>query len=196
MSPPMSNRIQELRKKAGLTAEELAALVGTKKTQLGKLERGERRLSDHWARLIAPHLGVEPFELYMPEGLSLNLRFVPVIGVVACGNWSEAIEDASERVPSFHGGPNSFALRPAGDSMNQVIRGNGYVVVDPDDKDLIDGKSYVILNQDGEATAKKYRATPARLEPASDNPDHRAIMLGREPFTVVGRIVEESAAVG
>jgi SOS-response transcriptional repressor LexA len=178
-----------------MTAEELAALVGTKKTQLGKLERGERRLSDHWARLIAPHLGVEPYELYMPEGISTRMRFVPLIGIVSCGNWREAVQHVTDRVPTFRAGENLFALRPEGDSMNQVIRGHGYIVVDPDDVDLIDSRFYVVMNEAGEATAKQFRANPARLEPASDNPDHRAIFLGREPFTVVGRIVEETSSV-
>lgn len=190
----MANRIAELREAKGLTQPDLAELVGTKATQLGKLERGERRLSDHWAQRIAPHLGVEPHELFMPEGLA-GLRFVPVIGEVACGNWLEAIETASERVPSFFGGPNSFALRPVGDSMNLILQGTGYVIVDPDRVDLIDRKHYVILNEEGEATAKTYRASPSRLEPASSNPDHQAIIVGRQRFTVVGQIVEESSGL-
>ena len=67
----MKNRIAELRKAKGLTAEALAGLAGTKKTQLGKLERGERRLSDHWAARLAPHLGVQPYELLMPAGVTI-----------------------------------------------------------------------------------------------------------------------------
>ncbi len=190
----MANRIAELREVKGMTQPELAALVGTKATQLGKLERGERRLSDHWAQRIAPHLDVAPHELFMPEGLS-GLRFVPVIGEVACGNWQEAVEVAGERVPSFFGGPNSFALRPVGDSMDVILRGTGYVIVDPDKTDLIDRKHYVVLNEEGEATAKTYRASPARLEPASTNPEHLAIIIGRQKFSVVGQIVEESSGL-
>lgn len=188
----MANRIQELRRARGMTAEELAALVGTKKTQLGKLERGERRLSDHWAQRIAPHLGVEPFELFAPEGIAANFRFVPVIGLVSCGNWAEAVEDATMRVPSFYGGPRSFALRPEGDSLDLILQGAGFVIVDPDETDLLDRKFYVVMNEEGETTAKQYRASPSRLEPASRNPDHKAIIIGRQRFSVVGRIVEQS----
>jgi repressor LexA len=189
------NRIQQIRKSAGLNADELAKLVGTTTSQLGKLERGERRLSDHWAERIAKHLGVQPYELMMPASTPPSLRFVPVIGSLSCGNWQEAIQTADEHIPTFYGGPNSFALRPTGDSMNRILKGAGYVVIDPDDTDLIDRRFYVVMNEDGEATAKQYRGNPARLEPASDNPEHRAIVVGRHRFTVVGRIVEASGPV-
>jgi transcriptional regulator with XRE-family HTH domain len=59
------NRIKELRLAAGLTQTELAELAGTTKNQLTKLEGGARRLSDHWADRLAPHLGIERHELFM-----------------------------------------------------------------------------------------------------------------------------------
>jgi len=191
----MANRIMELRRRKGLKREELAELADTTKNQIGKLERGDRRLSDHWAKRIAPHLDVESYELFAPDGLASSFRFVPVIGMVSCGAWSEAVETAADRVPSLYGGPKSFALRPQGDSLDRILSGDGFVVVDPDQRDLIDRKYYVVMNDEGETTAKQFRASPARLEPASNNPEHRAIIVGRQGFTVVGRIVEQSGAV-
>lgn len=185
----MKNRIKQLRSVNGLTQTQLAELVGTTKNQMVKLESGDRRLSDHWAQRIAPHLGVQPYELFMPEGAATPLKLVPLVGNISCGDWREAVEHAETSVPAVSEGANVFALRATGDSMDHLIRDEGYVYVDPDECDLIDGKIYAVMNAEGETTAKLYRASPARLVPCSSNPIHKETVLGRDPFTVVGRIV-------
>ena len=186
----MKNRIKELREARSLTQPELAELAGTTKNQLVKLESGSRRLSDHWAQRIAPHLGVQPYELFMPEHAVTPLRAVPLVGNISCGNWQEAVENALGQVPAtVDGGPRVFALKAIGDSMDDLIAEGGYVYVDPDDTDLIDCKIYVILNSEGEATAKKFKVDPARLVPCSSNPAHKEMMIGGEAFTVVGRVI-------
>lgn len=165
-------------------------MAGTTANQLVKLEGGSRRMSDHWAGRLAPHLGVQPFELMMPAGSDVKVNWVPLVGDIACGAWKEAVEVSGQMVPCSRGGPNSFALRPVGDSMNELISEDGFVVVDPDQPDLIDGKIYAVINDDGETTAKRYRATPPRLVPCSTNPEHKPIMVGQDGFRVIGRIVE------
>lgn len=186
----MVNRLREFRERKGLSRKALAELAGTGPTQVDKLEKGERRLSDHWAQRFAPHLEVEPYELFMNASELPTVRWVPVIGDVSCGNWQEAIEHPEGHVPTVTAGPNVFALRPRGDSMDLLITPNGYALVDPDQVDLIDGKVYVVSNANNETTAKRYRASPARLVPCSTNDSHREITIGSEPFKVVGRVVE------
>lgn len=186
----MGNRLREFREKAGLTRKALAALVETGHTQINKLETGERRLSDHWAGRLAPHLGVEPYELFMADEGLPQVQWVPLIGEVACGNWREAVESPEGYVPTVGVGKRTFALRPVGDSMDLLIPEEGYALVDPDELDLIDAKIYVIANAEGETTAKRYRSNPARLVPCSTNPAHRELVVGSEPFSVIGRIVQ------
>jgi repressor LexA len=185
----MGNRISELRMAKGLTQTHLATLAGTTKSQLAKLEGGTRRLSDHWSQRLAPHLDVQPYELFMAPGVAKALRQVPMVGSISCGNWREAIEEAGGTVPTTEGGPNAFALRADGDSMDLIIDPGGYVVVDPDDRNLVSGRVYAVMNGDGETTAKRYMAEPPRLVPVSTNPIHVEIPIGRYPFTVIGRIV-------
>ena len=96
---------------------------------------------------------------------------------------------SEKTVPSIYGGPSSFALSPDGDSMDLMLPNGGYAIVDPDDTELKNGRSYVVMNGESEAMAKVYRADPPRLEPCSSNPGHQAIAIGATPFTVVGRIV-------
>lgn len=57
------NRIREIRKSKGVSAEELAARVGTSPTQVRRLETGSRKLTVEWMRSIAEALGVHPAEL-------------------------------------------------------------------------------------------------------------------------------------
>lgn len=186
---PMGNRVKERRKAMGLSQPELAKLVGSTKDQIAKLESGARRLSDHWAERLAPHLGCLPYELFMLPGQDVNhLRMVPLVGHISCGNWQEAVEHADGMVPAVAKGVNVFALKASGDSMDQLIQDDGYVYVDPDDTDLIDGKIYAVMNGDGETTAKRYKANPARLVPCSNNPDYKDIVIGKDGFTVIGRI--------
>ncbi len=45
----------------------LADLAGTTKQQIFKLRRGERNLTVQWAQRLAPHLGVEWYELVEGE---------------------------------------------------------------------------------------------------------------------------------
>lgn len=63
MKNPTSNRIAELRKKAGLTQQDLAEKVGVHWITISKLERGQTKLSIEWMERIAPFLGVGTFDL-------------------------------------------------------------------------------------------------------------------------------------
>jgi transcriptional regulator with XRE-family HTH domain len=82
-SPASGNRIAEARKQRGLTQTQLAEALGTGRSQIVKLERGERRLTVDWARRIATALGVEvsalidgemPSEVPMPSSHTILIR--------------------------------------------------------------------------------------------------------------------------
>lgn len=199
--PP--NRIRQLRKARGLTLEQLAALVPNPDTgaqtdisTISKLELSKRALTTDWMQRLATALGVEPAALLgggLGGGLGGELgvapvRRVPLIGTIAAGNWREAIEDPLSLVPCESGGANTFALLVDGDSMDRLVPPGGRIYIDPDDFALRDGKYYAVM-RGGETTFKRFRASPARLEPCSTNPAHLVIEIGREPFTVIGRVV-------
>lgn len=63
MENPPSNRIAELRKKAGLTQQALAERLDVHWITISKLERGQTRLTIQWMEKIAPILGVSTFDL-------------------------------------------------------------------------------------------------------------------------------------
>jgi transcriptional regulator with XRE-family HTH domain len=123
-APNVENRIQKLREQAGLTLLELALRVGTSTAQIQRLEKGTRRLSDHWMGRIAPALGVEPVELFAETKLASVADLVGYVGAGAmyypdpkAGPWGIITQvDAppdSKRV---------VALRVQGDSLEPVYR--------------------------------------------------------------------------
>lgn len=63
----MTNRIKELRRLRGLTQDNLGKLVGTGRSQVVKLERGERRLTVEWMRRLARALECHPADLLVNE---------------------------------------------------------------------------------------------------------------------------------
>lgn len=184
------NRIRELRKARGITMEQLGADMSPEITlaTVQKLETGQMGLTLDYINDIARVLGVAPQEII--AGVGGSARVVPLLGAIAAGNWADEIEITDEYVvaPRDAGGVRTFALRPMGDSMNKLVPEDGYICVDPDDVDLIDGKTYAIRSDMGEATFKRFHASPPRLEPCSTNPSHVTIPLGRVPFTVIGRV--------
>jgi len=59
----MKNRIYELRKEQGMSQAELAEKTNSTAQQIGRLEKGDRRLTTDWMEKIAAALGVLPEDL-------------------------------------------------------------------------------------------------------------------------------------
>jgi SOS-response transcriptional repressor LexA len=113
---------------------------------------------------------------------------VPLIGMAGAGNWIEAVEVAGRQIPVPAGMAGRFALEIVGSSMNLLLPDGSIAIVDPDDTSLYVGKIYLLLNDEGEATVKRYRTEPSRFEPVSDDPSHTPFEIGSSSFRVIGRI--------
>jgi len=117
---------------------------------------------------------------------------VPLISWVAAGALAEtsdpyAVGDAEEFVPVTHKRRTLIALRVNGASMNRVAPEGSTIIVDYADKSLVSGQYYVV-KVGGEATFKRYRADPPRLEP--DSTEHfDTVFIDRET-DVVGRVIQ------
>ena len=186
------NRIEAFRKERGLSMEQLGLAMGAELTgsTISKLEKGYQALSADYLLDMARVLRVDPIELLLDRGASA--RMVPVLGNVSAGTWRESIAMANHfiPIPAEIKGNNLFIVRPDGDSMNRIAFGpDSFIVVNPDDRDLVDGKYFVLMNAEGECVFKQFNASKMQLMPCSDNPVHQPIPVGSEPLVVVGRVV-------
>lgn len=80
-----------------------------------------------------------------------------------------------------------IALKVVGDSMDRISPPDSIIFVNRADKVLVPNACYVISNDGGEATYKRFRPNPMRFEPVSTNPAHEPIYPTREPL-IVGRV--------
>ncbi|AXU20378.1 hypothetical protein C7W88_17000 [Novosphingobium sp. THN1] len=187
------NRIKEWRIKRGFTMEGLGAAMAADLTAstIAKLEARKMALSADYLLDLANVLQVSPTDLLLN---TIPARVLPVVGKIAAGNWREAVEMSEESIPVPDNlpGNNLFVLRPDGDSMDRIVpegADGGFVVVDPDSRELFDRKFYVVMNEHGECTFKQFSQNPLALLPCSNNPEHQPIPIGTAPFTVIGRVV-------
>lgn len=196
------NIIRSLRRARGWTLEQLAQRIRETSpdaddlhySTVQKIESSQRGLTEKWIKRFALAFDISPSSL-MENTPSVPLRKVPMLGKIAAGLWKEAIHDPNGFVSTTEGGPRSFALIPDGDSMDLIVTPGSWVIFDPDQTDLLEGKVYAVMNGDGESTFKRFRLNPPRLEPCSSNKSHKPIALGAEPFTVIARAVEQGSSL-
>lgn len=169
------SRLEEAGVPKGVIAKRLALSASA----VSDLYAGRRQLKyDEAAKLMTEFPG---------QSVAKNL---PLIGMAGAGNWLEAIESTQQRivVPKPLVEKAKFLVEVRGQSMNLMLPDGSYAAVDPDDRDLYVGKLYLLMNADGEATIKRYRADPGRFEPVSDDPFFQPIRIGSMDFRVIGRV--------
>ena len=180
----LREHIRELVRKREETQIGLARLVGLSADKMSKVLKGTRRFTVQEADVLRRYFGVREDEK------ADRPHMLPVVGLVSAGRWREGFERVIDWIPSPDRAlsRDAFVVRIEGDSMDRVAQDGEQVIVDPRDLDLIAGKLYVIRNPEGETTFKRYCDNPARLVPCSSNPGHQIIFIGREGFTLVGRV--------
>ena len=97
----METRIRELRKRAGLTLQQLAARVGTTPQTVQRLETANMTVSTDWLERFAEAFGVHPADLFHGSGKRAP-SWLGSLGRdgAAHGGWSDASEDFSLDVPA------------------------------------------------------------------------------------------------
>ncbi|WP_316228573.1 LexA family transcriptional regulator [Bradyrhizobium sp. SZCCHNR2023] len=196
MPKSLIHRLQETRLALGskgkpLSQTRFGEMIGVSQAAVSRWEKAEDQpTEENLLKLIE----IEPsFAEFLPTR-ALNL---PVYSMVAAGKLSAAptIEQAHiaelKRLP-VAGLPKGhyFILQVNGDSMSRIAPDGAYIVVDRSDRTPVTGKCYIFMFN-GEATFKRYRAKPLRLEPVSFNLDHDPIELDDlEGISVVGRVVK------
>lgn len=209
---PVTARLKELRNRAApkLSVRGMATALGIPPSSYAAYEDPAKfkklALPIDLARRIADvmePLGIPRADVMELAGITEDMftgqtrldahavRWVPLVGRAPAGNWREAIETpiGEVAVSAKKAGRNAFAVEVDGDSMNMILPEGGWAVVDPDQVHFYDGRVYLVVNGDHDATMKRYRNNPARLEPVSSNDAHGPFYLTGEPLRIIGRIV-------
>jgi phage repressor protein C with HTH and peptisase S24 domain len=164
----VENRINELRKKAGLTLEQLALRANTTPAQVQRLEAGTRRLSDHWMGRLAPALGVEPVELI--ANIPKSVILVDLVGYAGAGSLYYSDPKAGQwgvvgQVDAPPGATRVVALRVLGDALEPVYRDGDllYFSNDPEqrrDASLCVGRDCVVQVAGGQVHIRRVGRLP------------------------------------
>jgi repressor LexA len=175
--------LKALMAERGETQAEIARLLGISPDKLNKTLKGKRRLQLDEANTLDRYFG-------LAEPGDAKPHYLPIVGLVSAGQWREGFEVVMGYMPSPDPklSRDSFVVIVEGDSMDLVAQPGEAIIVEPRDRDLVNGGYYIIRNGEGETTFKRYIENPARLEPCSSNPEHEAIYPGQSPFEVIGRV--------
>ena len=176
------------------TGTSQAALARALTTRLGKsidraavnkMVKGTRRIAAEEMLAISEYLGVPT-----PDVENGSATEVPVIAWISAGALARDdltdIAIGSEVVGGLPAG-DWIALRVQGDSMDRISPPESIIIVNRNDRSLVANACYVIADQEGNATYKRYRPSPDGFEPVSTNPTHEPIFPDNEPL-IVGRV--------
>ena len=165
--------------------EELCLLVGVKYEDALKLRK----------KRIPLEYTTEPSNVG-PDRIPITRR-VPLISNVQAGAWTEIIDniqpgDAEEWIYiASNIGPNAFALRVVGNSMELEFREGEFVVVDPD-REAASGDYVVAKINHEEATFKQLIKDGGRVYLRPLNSAYPVINVPEDKaFRIIGRVVEK-----
>lgn len=183
------NRIRDFRLAREMSLKQLGDAIGVSFSTVAKFERSQRTLSLDALTAIAKVLEVSPAELIGSPSKAAPPRMIPIIEDFTDGDWLSAIRQPRGHlaIPGAEG--NAFAVQPMAASLSAIVEEGSYLVVDPDQQDLLDLKLYALCAPGGGTTFMRYRGEPARLEPVSTDASIQTIPIGREPYRVIGRVI-------
>lgn len=108
----MANRLRELRKAQALTMEALAARANTTASQINKLEKGDRRLTDEWMHRLAKALDCNAADFIIERGADGTSA---VIAAAGRSRVLTAIPEIDARAGAGGGGLAGAGVKPGGD---------------------------------------------------------------------------------
>ena len=205
------DRLNEAMKARGIRATELAQRTGLSKARISQYVNGKFIPKSDAILLIAEALGVS--ELWLmgktsdvdtttppkkilpcPENVSpLRLRRFPVLGEIACGLPTLAVEDPDGGYVTAADTTADFCLTAKGDSMigARIFDGDEVFI---QQTDVVNNGEIAAVVVDGEATLKRLYYYPAeeKLVLAAENPNYAPLVFTGaelESIHILGRAV-------
>lgn len=203
---PFGTILKKLRMQHDLTQKQLADVLGISESTVGMYERGHREPAFEMLEAIADYFNVDmdyltgrtdiarkytfsPAVSFPDNILSMpQMRSVPLIGTIACGEPILASENIEAEVSMPEHVNADFALRCKGDSMIEARIFDGDIVYIRKQSTVNNGEIAAVLIGD-EATLKRVYVHPDKLvlSPANHN---------YEPFIYVGDEISSIRILG
>jgi len=176
-----------------LNRASLARALNTSQQNVDRWYHQERKLTTELAAQISAILNVTPTEIMFEQ--QSDVVSIPLVSKVSAGRLDEIVRDEwTEDTKYIHvsglsSRGNWISLEVDGDSMDQISPPGSFICVDLNDQQLVPNGCYIIGDEFGGATYKRYRPNPDRFEPVSSNKDYETIYV--QPHTVppvIGRV--------
>ena len=205
---PTANRIREHRQARGMTLQQLAEASGTTKSQIDKLEKGERRLTVDWLLRLAKPLGCDPRDLLATgpavvstppapqafHGSLLPPPTLPVRGAARGGMaqemyWTDGPIDQVPRPHYLAHVKDAYAVYVVGDSMAPMYRPRQLLFVNPY-KPPVSGSGVVITLADGAVLIKEFvRQKPTGMVVREYRPQLRDFTISQTDIAALHAVV-------
>ncbi|WP_319520217.1 S24 family peptidase [uncultured Martelella sp.] len=191
-----AERLKEARQRAGFGGVKSAASqFGWNVNNYKAHESGRNGFGVADGRRYARAFNVSFHWLYLGEGAPDTAEHqgtVPLVSFISAGKLAEPngyVESDSHVEIPLGGLPSGdwIALRVEGDSMDLFSPPGSIIFINRREREAVDGAFYVVATDDGEATYKRYRKDPERLEPESTNREHQTIYPSNA-LTIIGRV--------
>ena len=183
--------LKELRKKRGITLEELARRVGTSKQTIHRYENGViSNIPPEKVVALADALSCAPGDLMGWSDDAPSVKRLPLLGRIACGAPIFAEEMRDGYILADSGSEADFCLRASGDSMTGARIFDGDIVFMRAQESVDNGDIAAVIIGD-EATLKRVYYSPGeqKLVLTPENPAY-------SPLVYVGEELSEIKIIG
>lgn len=168
---PIAANISAIRTDLGLSQEQFAEAIGTSQTTISAWENRQNPRRSNIEQLLArfPQYTLEDvygdetgFAKTLGRSTPTRVPCAPLFGSIAAGApiemipVTEYVEIPASLLARY---PHAFYLRVNGESMNRILPNGSFALIDPAQKELIDGQLYALRINNSEATIKRVRVT-------------------------------------
>lgn len=190
----LAANLKRIREAKGLSQVRLANKAKVSQQLISRLE-ASRDLTTKKLPQLAAALGVLVTDLdpaYVVETPEAIVTSVPILSWVPAGDWwlPEQIIEGDDlptvAIPDLPPG-DWAALTVEGSSMDRISPPGSLILINRRDKKLAPNACYVIADEEGRATYKRYRPSPPRFEPVTFTEGHETI-FPKGPVNVIGRV--------
>lgn len=184
--------LRSLRTALDLTLEQVAERVDLSVSQIQRFETENREPRQSELLRLAKLYKVPIETLFGEEPGGGLVRQVPRLSWVSAGDWwlpEQVVEGDELPTMTVSGLPEGdwAALTVEGSSMDRISPPGSIIILNRRDKALAPNACYVIADEEGRATYKRYRPSPPRFEPVTFTEGHETI-FPKGPVNVIGRV--------